>query len=361
MIEYENLHQVNQPFISELRAVLSEVLNDGRFILGRQVEEFEKEFAAYCGASHCVGVGNGMDALMLALRCFGFKEGSEVIVPANTYIASILSIVNCGLKPVLIEPKFDTCNIDPNLIAGVITPKTVAIMVVHLYGKVCEMHEILPIAKEHNLRVIEDCAHAHGASYKGKKAGTFGDFGAYSFYPTKNLGALGDAGALVTSHSDLADKVRSMRNYGSLIKDEHDSVGFNSRLDEIQAGFLRVKLQALDRMNQQRRLLAKQYTEHLKEQFIKPSIDHDYFDVYHIYAVRHPKRDKLKQHLLDHGVETRIHYPIPPHRQKALHHLFESSSLPVTEEMHATTLSLPISTMHTELAVTRILEVMNNF
>lgn len=361
MIEYENLYRLNLPFISELRAAFDESLRGGNYILGRSVEEFERKFADYCGVKFCVGVGNGMDGLTLSLRCFEFKEGSEVIVPANTYIASILSIINCGLKPILVEPNKETCNIDPNLIEHAITPRTAAIMVVHLYGKCCAMDDIGAVAKKHQLRVIEDCAHAHGAAFREKRAGSFGDFGVYSFYPTKNLGALGDAGALLTDNQEWAERVRSMRNYGSLVKDKHDIIGFNSRLDEIQAGFLMIKLKALDAMNQQRRLLAKQYNSRLHEQYVRPLTEDGYFDVYHIYNVRHPKRDALRQYLADRGVDTRIHYPTAPHQQKALKDLFGSMSFPITEEIHATTLSLPISPIHTEHDVSKIIEVMNDF
>ena len=307
MIEYENLHRLNKPFREEFLNTFDHMLTDGQFILGSQVELFEQEFAAYCGAPHCVGVGNGLDALTLALRCFSFKEGSEVIVPSNTYIATILAVINSGLKPVLVEPDIHTYNLDPGLLEKAISPKCVAIVAVHLYGKCCAMDEILEIARKHKLKVIEDCAHAHGAMLKGKAAGTFGDLGAFSFYPTKNLGALGDAGCLLMKDVDLNGRIRSLRNYGSTEKNVHTLAGYNSRLDEIQAGFLRVKLKTLNALNSRRRLLASVYQKHLNTRFIKPSIHEDSVDVHYVFNVRHTERVLLKDHLLKLGIETQIH------------------------------------------------------
>ncbi len=361
MIEYENLSKLNKPFIEGYRKQFELVLNSGWYILGDQVKNFEQEFAAYCGSTNCVGVANGLDALTLALRSFDFKEGSEVIVPSNTYIATILSILNCKLSPVLVEPDIRTYNIDPARVEEAITGNTVAIMVVHLYGKCCAMDRIVGVAAKHNLRLIEDCAQAHGASLKGKKAGTYGEFGAFSFYPTKNLGALGDGGCLVTNDEKLRLRVAFLRNYGSDRKYYNEVIGVNSRLDELQAAFLRVKLKSLDEINKHKRALAGIYTTGLKSDFIRPIVDPDYFDVYHIYNVRHPRRDALKEYLEKQGVMTEIHYPVPPHRQQALRELFPKASFPISEEIHATTLSLPISFAHTTSDIEHVVKAVNGF
>lgn len=361
MIEYENLHKLNAPFFSDLRVKFEDVLESGWFILGVEVSEFEKEFAGYCGVPYCMGVANGLDALTLALRALSFKEGSEVIVPANTYIATILSILNCNLRPVLVEPDIRTYNIDPEKIEEAITTDTVAIMVVHLYGKCCAMDEINPLAKKYNLKIIEDCAQAHGAKLKDKKAGTFGDYGAFSFYPTKNLGALGDGGCLTTYSHDLEKKINFLRNYGSDRKYYNEVIGVNSRLDEIQAAFLRVKLKSLDKINEHKRKLAQIYTRELKQDFIKPAVGKDYYDVYHIYNIRHPKRDNLKEYLLKNEIKTEVHYPVAPHHQTAMRNVFQKKSYPLSEEIHSTTLSLPISSIHSENDILRVVEVMNRF
>lgn len=359
MIEYENLFKVNQPFLDELKVGFDRVLASGKFILSTEVEEFERRFASYCNTQFCIGVGNGHDALVLALRSFSFREGSEVIVPSNTHIASILSILNSRLTPVLIEPDKVTCNLDPSLVERAITKRTVAIMPVHLYGKCCSMDELLFLKRKYNLQLIEDCAQAHGAKYKGKTAGTFGEFGAFSFYPTKNLGALGDGGCLLTSDPELAVRARRLRNYGSEEKDRHQEVGVNSRLDELQAAFLSVKLNHLDKLNQRRRDLAALYNRGLSEKFLKPAVHVDYYDVHHIYHIRHPKRNLLRDHLLSHNIETKVHYPTPPYRQKALQGQFDSA-YPIADEIHATTISLPISTMHTDEEILKIVNLLND-
>ena len=361
MIEYENLYKLNKSFISEYRKQFDAVVNSGWFILGNQVREFETAFASYCGSAHCVGVANGLDALTLALKSFEFKEGDEIIVPANTYIATILSIMQCRLKPVLVEPDKATYNIDPSRLEEAITNKTVGIMVVHLYGKCAAMDTITKLAKSRNLRLIEDCAQAHGASLKGQRAGTFGDFGAFSFYPTKNLGALGDGGCLTTDNDALRTRISYLRNYGSDRKYYNEVIGVNSRLDELQAAFLNVKLKALDRINEHKRSLAAIYHVQLKQDFIKPVVHSDYYDVYHIYNVRHPKRDALREYLEKNNVRTEVHYPVPPHQQNALRPYFEGVRFPLTEEIHATTLSLPISFMHTPEEINHVVEIMNAF
>ncbi len=361
MIDYENLGNVNKPFFDEYISSFKKTLESGWYILGDNVKKFEEAFAKYIGSKNCIGVASGLDALILSLKAFDFESNSEVIVPSNTYIATILSIIHCGLKPVLVEPDLRTYNIDPEKIEGKISPKTKAIMIVHLYGKACEMDPILEITKRYNLKLIEDCAQSHGAKYKGKITGTFGDFGAFSFYPTKNLGALGDAGALTTDDENLALKIRRLRNYGSYVKYYNEVVGYNSRLDEVQAGFLSVKLKKLDEINLHKRKLARLYLDNLKDDFIKPNVDKDSFDVYHIFNIRHEKRDSLKEYLLKNGIKTDVHYPVPPHKQKAMEEIITEQYFPISEEIHRTTLSLPISYSHSEDDIIKVIEVMNKF
>lgn len=361
MIEYENLRASNEPFLEELKKSAISSINSGWYILGESVKKFEKSFAAYNHSAYCVGLANGLEALLLSLKAFDFKPGTEVIVPSNTYIATILAVLDAGCKPVLAEPDITTYNIDPEEIEKNITSNTGAVMVVHLYGKCCEMDRIQDICQKHHLKLIEDCAQSHGAKFKGKHSGTFGDFGAFSFYPTKNLGALGDAGAVLTDNEDLAKIISCLRNYGSQTKYYNDLIGYNSRLDEIQAAILSVKLQHLDEINEHKRTLAKLYFENLKDDFIKPVVNPDYFDVYHIFNIRHPKRDELKKYLLNHDIKTEIHYPVPPHRQKAMRGILDGESYPISEEIHHTTLSLPCSFGHTENDIYRVIEVMNKF
>ncbi|PCI98558.1 MAG: aminotransferase [Flavobacteriales bacterium] len=360
MIEYENLNKVNAALFEKYEDKFSSFLKSGWYILGNDVRTFENEFAQYCNTNHCVGVASGLDALVLALNAFDFEKGSEVIVPSNTYIATILAILNNGLKPVLVEPNIGTYNIDPTKIEEKITNKTKAILVVHLYGKCCEMDAIMDIANQYKLKVVEDAAQAHGAKYKNKITGSFGDFGAFSFYPTKNLGALGDAGAITTNSEELQTIVRSLRNYGSEKKYYNDRIGFNSRLDEIQAGFLSIKLNILNQITDHKRSLAKIYLEELSDAFIKPVVDENYLDVYHIFNVRHQKRDQLKSYLLENDIKTEIHYPVAPHHQKAIKGLFDAN-YPISEEIHNTTLSLPISYFHSKEDVMRVVETMNKF
>jgi len=360
MIDYENLRKLNEPFFDAFRASFNETLKGGWYILGNNVVKFEQEFAAYCNAAYCVGLASGLDALSLALRCFDFRPGDEIIVPSNTYIATILAIIQNDLKPVLVEPDVTTYNIDPKLIQEKITSRTKAIMVVHLYGKVCDMDPIIQLADRNDLKIIEDCAQAHGARYKGEMAGNFGDFGAFSFYPTKNLGALGDAGAVTTNDVKLADTIRTLRNYGSKVKYVNELVGYNSRLDEIQAGFLSVKLKHLDEINAHKRKLASYYLQGLNSDFILPKVDPDFFDVYHIFNIRHQKRDALKEYLLTNGIKTEIHYPIAPHDQKAMKGIVDGD-YPISTEIHNTTLSLPVSYFHSESDILKTIELLNAF
>lgn len=360
-IEYENLNKLNQSFFEDYQASFTRTLNSGWFVLGKNVENFENAFAAYCRSKFCIGVASGLDALILALNAFEFNAGDEIIVPSNTYIATILAIIHNQLKPVLVEPDICTYNIDPKKIEERITPKTRAIMVVHLYGKSCDMDPILDLCKKYDLKLIEDCAQAHGAMYKGKKVGTFGDFGAFSFYPTKNLGALGDAGAITTDNADFCAKIKKLRNYGSNIKYYNEIVGYNSRLDEIQAGFLSIKLQKLDDINTHKRKLANLYLNGINNSFIKPVIDDNFYDVYHIFNIRHSKRDQLKDYLLAKGIKTEIHYPISPNQQKAMVGILDQERCPISEEIHQTTLSLPISYFHTEEDILAVIEALNTF
>ncbi|MCX6182387.1 MAG: DegT/DnrJ/EryC1/StrS family aminotransferase, partial [Bacteroidetes bacterium] len=325
------------------------------------VKAFEEEFAAFNKTQHCVGLASGLDAITLSLAAFNFEKGSEVIVPSNTYIATILSVMQNNLQPVLVEPSLETYNIDPSKIEAAITPKTKAIVVVHLYGKSCDMDPIISLCKKHNLKLIEDCAQSHGATYKNKFTGTFGDFGAFSFYPTKNLGALGDAGAVVCNDAESAKTVRRLRNYGSDVKYYNEVVGYNSRLDEVQAAFLSVKLKRLNDITNHKRTLADIYLKNLKSDFIKPQVHPDYFDVYHIFNIRHEKRDDLKDYLLKNEIKTEIHYPVSPSKQKALQNKLTHYEFPISEKIHNTTLSLPISFFHTEEEVYKVVEVMNRF
>jgi dTDP-4-amino-4,6-dideoxygalactose transaminase len=359
-IEYENLFKLNMPFQDEFRKAFDEVLQSGWFILGNRVKEFESAFASYLNIVYSVGVASGLDALSLSLMSLEIPKGSEIIVPSNTYIATILSILQTGNMPVLVEPSLTDYNIDPSLIEEAITEKTKAVMVVHLYGKPCDMEPIQAICRKHQLFLIEDCAQAHGAEYKGKKVGTFGDISGYSFYPTKNLGCLGDGGAVVTANENLHKKVMMLRNYGSSKKYHNEFIGMNSRLDEIQAAFLLIKLKSLDLIIKHKRELASIYMMNLKKDYILPSVSHDFFDVYHIFNIRHPKRDELKAYLLDNGIQTEIHYPVAPHKQKALEFL-SAKRFPVSEEIHNTTLSLPISTIHSSEEIYYVVDVMNRF
>ncbi|MEI6265886.1 MAG: DegT/DnrJ/EryC1/StrS family aminotransferase [Sphingobacteriia bacterium] len=361
MIPYDNLYKVNEKYTLQLKTAFDHFLEKGWYILGDGVKEFEANFAAYHQMKYCVGVANGLDALTLSLLALNLPKGSEIIVQSNTYIASILGIIHAGHIPILVEPVIDTYNIDPQKIAEALSPKTKAIMVVHLYGKCCAMDPITAIAQQNNLHIIEDCAQAHGAKYKGKLAGTFGTMSGFSFYPSKNLGALGDAGATLTNNAQHWDSLIKLRNYGSQKKYFNDVVGFNSRLDELQALFLSIKLPYLDEINRQKRRFAQLYLDNLKEDYIKPLVDSDFYDVYHIFNIRHPKRDELKAYLLGKGIGSEIHYPVSPSHQKALNGLIKDQNFPISEEIHATTLSLPCSSCHTESDIAQVIDALNAF
>jgi len=360
LIEYESLGRLNTPFAEEFRAEFQKFLESGWYVLGNGVREFEISYAQYIGTKFAVGVANGLEALVLCLKALNLPPKSDVLVPSNTYIASILAIVQAGFRPVLVEPNLSTYNMDPQCLEAALTTATTAIMVVHLYGKLCEMEPIMAFARAHGLKVIEDCAQAHGAHWQNKKAGAWGDINAHSFYPTKNLGALGDAGGITTDDEVLADRVRTLRNYGSRIKYYNEVVGMNSRLDELQARFLSVKLRHLDRINLRKQQLAEIYHANLPDHFIKPVRQVGYFDVYHIYNIRHPERDRLRSFLSERGVKTEIHYPVAPHRQKAMQGIL-TGSYPIADEIHQTTLSLPISASHTDQDIHEVVAVLKEF
>ena len=360
LIEYENLYKLNQPYIDRLRENFEEVLNSGWFILGKNVKKFESDFAGYNNVKYCSGVASGLDALTLSLMVLDIPKGSEIIVPSNTYIATILSVIQAGHVPVLAEPDIKTCNINPLCIEEAITARTKAVMVVHLYGKPCDMDPITDICRKHNLFLVEDCAQAHGAEYKGRKVGGFGDLAGFSFYPTKNLGCLGDGGAVVTNNILYHQKTEMLRNYGSDRKYYNEYIGLNSRLDELQASFLITKLKSLDSINKHKRELASIYLKNLKSDYTLPDLHNDFYDVYHIFNIRHQKRDELKEYLKKNDINTEIHYPLPPHKQKALSFL-SGLSFPVSEEIHRTTLSLPVSAIHSKEDIYRVVEVLNRF
>ena len=314
MIEYENLKKVNEKLFVDFKENFSAFLESGWYILGENVTTFEKEFATFCNSKYCIGVASGLDALVLAIDAFDFPDGTEIIVPSNTYIATILAIVKNGFKPVLVEPDIRTYNIDAEKIEEKISNNTKAIVVVHLYGKACDMKRIGEIADRYGLKIIEDCAQAHGAEFTGQRVGSFG-VGCFSFYPTKNLGALGDAGAITCNNKEYMNKLKSLRNYGSGRKYYNDQIGYNSRLDEIQAGFLSLKLEVLEKINEHKRCLAQIYLEKLDDRFIKPIVEENYFDVYHIFNIRHSRRDEIREYLLHNGIKSEVHYPVPPHKQ----------------------------------------------
>lgn len=326
-----------------LDAAYHRVVDTGFFIMGAELEAFEAEFADYCDVKHCIGVGNGLEAIHLLLRAYGIGPGDEVIVPSNTFIATWLAVSECGAVPVPVEPRVDTHNLDPALIGGAITSRTRAIIPVHLYGQPADMDPINAVAAKHRLVVIEDAAQAHGARYRGRRAGSLGHAAATSFYPAKNLGALGDGGAVLTNDTAIAQKVRRLRNYGSDVKYQHDVAGQNSRLDELQAAFLRVKLSVLDQWNDQRRAAARQYSTFLAGSDVGTPFVPDHIEpVWHLYVIRSKKRDALKAHLDQRGVSTVIHYPIPPHRQ-ACYQGFRGHKLPLAELLAGEVLSLPMS------------------
>ena len=347
----------------ELDDALGRVLTSGWYILGSEVEAFEREFAAYVGAEHCVGVGNGFDAIELALRALGVAAGDEVIVPSNTYIATWLAVTRLGARVVPVEPNLGTYNVDPDLIEDAITPRTRAIVAVHLYGHPADMDSLQRIASTRGLWLVEDAAQAHGASSNGRKAGVLGDAAAWSFYPTKNLGALGDGGAVTTNDPDVADRVRVLRNYGSRTKYVNEIRGVNSRLDELQAAVLRLKLPLLNGWNERRRRVAKRYIEGLRGTALTlPSTPPGVDPVWHLFVVRSDARDRLREHLTKNGVQTLIHYPIPPHLQAAYADLgYSVGAFPIAERLHHEMLSLPIGPHLTDGQVRDVIAAVRSF
>ena len=382
MIKFLDLHKINERFRGEMDAATKRVLDSGWYLLGKECEAFENEFAAYCGVKHAIGCANGLDALKLVVKAMGIGPGDEVIAPANTYIASLIAISANGATPVLVEPGLATYLIDPAKIEEKITPRTKAIMVVHLYGRVCEMGSreegrgkreegVLDIARKHNLKVIEDCAQAHGAFYGDCRVGALGDAAGFSFYPGKNLGCLGDGGAVTTNDDELAKKVRALRNYGSDVKDHFPYRGTNSRLDEIQAAWLRVKLPHLDADNARRAEIAARYCREIgnervtlpddPNQTIKQSNNQTILtNVWHVFPVRTERRDEFQAYLTEKGIQTVIHYPIPPHRQPAYTE-WHDLTLPITEKIHETIISLPISPVMTEGEVSEVIAAVNSW
>jgi dTDP-4-amino-4,6-dideoxygalactose transaminase len=344
-IPYLDLVTPHAQLRGELSAAFEQVLDSGWLIQGQQVRAFEAEYAAWCGSAHCIGVGNGLDALQLILRGYQIGAGDEVIVPSNTFIASWLAVSLVGASPIPVEPDRRSYNLNPDLIEAAITPRTRAIMAVHLYGQIADMDAIGAVAERHGLIVIEDAAQAQGASYKGRRAGSLGAAAAHSFYPGKNLGALGDAGAITTNDAALAERLRKLGNYGSKEKYQHEMQGINSRLDELQAALLRVKLRHLDQWNRQRQVLAADYLNGLAdiEALTLPWVAPECQPVWHVFALRHPQRDALRLYLQQAGIGTLIHYPVPPHLQPAYHAMgYGPGSFPLAEHIHAEELSLPL-------------------
>lgn len=363
MIKFLDLGAINQRFRLEIDAALARFLDSGWYILGKENEKFCRDFAAYCGTAHCVGVANGLDALDLIIKAYSFPAGSEIIVPANTYIASILPITGNGLVPILVEPDIHTYNIDLAKIEPAITPRTRAIMLVHLYGQAVDIVPVRKLAKKYNLQIIEDCAQGHGAYYPGteQRVGSLGDAAAFSFYPTKNLGALGDGGAVVTNDAALSEKIAALRNYGSQKKYVNIYQGINSRLDEVQAAVLSVKLPYLDRDNARRREIANYYLQHINNPLlILPQAAAENSHIWHAFVLRTPQRDRLQEYLTANGIGTLIYYPIPPHRQECYPELAHWQ-LPLTEQIHREVLSIPLSPVLTDAEAAEVVRVLNAY
>lgn len=362
-IPFVSFKKVEKELERELRMAFERVYTRSWYINGEEVRKFEREFAEYCSVSNCVGVGNGLDALLLSLKAVGIGAGDEVIVPSNTYIATALAVTHVGAKPVFVDPDIKTFNIDPAKIENAITDRTKVIMPVHLYGQACDMDPIMNIANKNNLLVIEDCAQAHGATYKGRKVGTIGNVAGFSFYPGKNLGALGDAGAVVTNEKKIADMIRILGNYGSDYKYHHIYQGKNSRLDELQAAFLSAKLPILDKMNKERCRVANRYlSEITNSEVILPYFDDKSIHVWHIFGIRCTRRDALEKYLNDNGIGTNKHYPIPLHLQKCYDGLgYKKGDFPIAEEISSTELSLPMYYGMTDEEIDYVIDKVNKF
>ena len=362
-VPFVSFKPIEQELDCELRSAFNRVFTNSWYVRGEENERFEHAFADYCGVRFCIGVGNGLDALMLALKALGIGPGDEVVVPSNTYIATALAVTYVGADPIFVEPDIRTFNMDPGRIEAVITEKTRAIMPVHLYGQTCDMDRILGIAEKYHLYVVEDCAQAHGATYKGTKVGTLGNIAGFSFYPGKNLGALGDGGAVTTNSEELAEIVRALSNYGSDYKYHHILKGNNSRLDELQAAFLSAKLPHLERMNAERRRIADRYLNEIRNpEIILPYVLNACTPVWHIFAIRCKDRDSLEKHLNDRGIRTNKHYPTPIHLQECYQDLgFERGAFPIAEEISATELSLPMYYGMTTEQIDCVIDAVNCF
>lgn len=366
MISFLDLKSINKKYESSFKNYIETFFDTGKYILGKEVDSFEQNYAAYCGTNYCVGTGNGLDALVLIFKSFIYlgklKLGDEVLVPANTYIASILSVIEAGLKPVFVEPDAKTFNISPSEIEKHISDNTKAIMPVHLYGQLADMEKINAIAKTHGLLVVEDAAQAHGAENNlGIKAGNLSDAAAFSFYPSKNLGALGDAGAVTTNNEDIANCIRLLRNYGSKEKYKNEIIGCNSRLDELQAAFLSIKLKGLDNENKRRQEVAKQYLNGIKnEKIILPFYDTTKNHIFHAFVVQVNERKKFTEYLTNNGIGWLIHYPIAPHKQNAFKK-YNELNLPITESIHNTVVSIPMSPVITDAEVKKVIETLNAY
>ena len=362
-VPFVTLEPIHNEIRTELNEAYDRVMNRNYFIQGEECRLFEKEYASYCGAAYCVGVGNGLDALYLILRAMGIGKGDEVIVPSNTYIATALAVSYTGAMPVFVEPVLENYNIDTMKIEEKITPKTKAIIAVHLQGRAADMDGVCTVARRHNLYVIEDAAQAHGAKYKRKRVGALSDAAAFSFYPGKNLGALGDGGCVTTDNREIAEQVRALGNYGSDYKYHHIYQGVNSRLDEMQAAFLRVKLKRLDKWNEERRRIAKLYFDGIQnpEIILPPQNSEIYEHIYHVFVLRCDKRDKLEQYLKKKNVGTLKHYPIPIHKQEAYKEQSILEELPIAEEISNSVLSIPMYYGMTKSEIDYVIECINRF
>lgn len=361
MIKFLDLKKINNRYREEIDSRIKNILDKGWYLQGEENENFTKNFANFCGTKFALGVANGLDALNLIIKAYGFGNGDEIIVPANTYIATILAISENGCIPILVEPDIKTYNINPDSIEEKITTKTKAIMVVHLYGQAVQMEKIWKIAKKYNLKIIEDSAQAHGAIYQENRTGNLGDASGFSFYPGKNLGCIGDGGAVTTNDEELFNKIKAIANYGSDRKYHHIYKGVNSRLDEIQAAVLDIKLKHLDSDNNKRREISKYYRENIKNsKIILPETYDEKSHVWHIFAVRTQNRDEFQKYLTEKGIQTIIHYPTPPHKQGAYKE-WNNLSFPITEEIHNTILSLPISPVMTDSEIEKVVEVVNEY
>jgi dTDP-4-amino-4,6-dideoxygalactose transaminase len=362
MIPFLELKRLNAPHQSAIQAASNRVMASGWYVLGPEVQAFEERFARYVGVQHCISVANGLEALTLVLKAWAFPAGSEVLVPSNAYIASVLAITHAGLTPVLVEPDPRTHTLDPARLAAALTSRTKAILPVHLYGRCTDMAPLLTFARQHDLRVLEDAAQAHGATYRGQKAGALGDAAGFSFYPTKNLGALGDGGAVTTDDDALATSLRMWRNYGSAQKYHNDVLGHNSRLDELQAAILCEKLPHLDAENTRRRHLARRYlTEITLPTLTLPPADAIDTDVWHLFVVQHPNREAFRTYLHDRGVGTDVHYPVPPHRQRAYETELTDIHFPIADYLHQTVVSLPLNPALTDDELTHCIQTINKF